>query len=84
MVARPCEVSWELFYSLIVCVDPLRLRGLREKKNTPSIGWEVPVRSQWLASMSWSERKNMTSTSDSSMSVMVFWVKLLIALRLRL
>jgi hypothetical protein len=26
----------------IVCVAPLRLGGLRGKKSTPSIGWEVP------------------------------------------
>jgi hypothetical protein len=32
-----------------VCVAPLRLGGLRGKKSTPSIGWEVPVRSQQLA-----------------------------------
>jgi hypothetical protein len=29
----------------IVCVAPLRLGGLRGKKSTPSIGWEVPVKS---------------------------------------
>ena len=27
----------------IVCVAPLRLGGLRGKKSTPSVGWEVPV-----------------------------------------
>jgi hypothetical protein len=26
-----------------VCVAPLRLGGLRGKKSTPSIGWEVPL-----------------------------------------
>jgi hypothetical protein len=45
VVARPCEVSWELAFSGIVCVAPLRLGGLRGKKSTPSVGWEVPVRS---------------------------------------
>jgi hypothetical protein len=30
----------------IVCVAPLRLGGLRGKKSTPSIGWEVPVKSR--------------------------------------
>jgi hypothetical protein len=53
VVARPCEASWELAFSGIVCVAPLRLGGLRGKKSTPSIGWEVPVRSQRLASRSW-------------------------------
>jgi hypothetical protein len=33
----------------IVCVAPLRLGGLRGKKSTPSIGWEVLVRSRRLA-----------------------------------
>jgi hypothetical protein len=27
-----------------LCVAPLRLGGLRGKKSTPSIGWEVPVK----------------------------------------
>jgi hypothetical protein len=36
-------------------VSPLRLGGLRGKKSTPSIGWEVPLRSHWLASGSWTE-----------------------------
>jgi hypothetical protein len=27
-------------------VAPLRLGGLRGKKSTPSIGWEVPVKSR--------------------------------------
>jgi hypothetical protein len=31
-------------------VAPLRLGGLRGKKSTPSVGWEVPVKSSWLAS----------------------------------
>jgi hypothetical protein len=50
VVARPCEVSWELDFSGFVCVAPLRLEGLRGKKSTPSVGWEVPVRSSRLAS----------------------------------
>jgi hypothetical protein len=29
----------------IVCVAPLQLEGLRGKKSTHSIDWEVPVRS---------------------------------------
>jgi hypothetical protein len=33
-----------------VCVAPLRLGGIRGKKRTPSVGWEVPVKSPWLAS----------------------------------
>jgi hypothetical protein len=33
-----------------VCVSPLWLGGLKGKKSTPSIGWEVLVKSQQLAS----------------------------------
>jgi hypothetical protein len=37
VVARPCEVSWELYFlSSCVCVAPLWLGGLRGKKSTPS------------------------------------------------
>jgi hypothetical protein len=32
-----------------VCVAPLQLGGLTRKKSNPSIGWEVPVTSCWLA-----------------------------------
>jgi hypothetical protein len=28
-----------------VCMAPLQLGGLRGKKSTPSIGWEVPMKS---------------------------------------
>ena len=28
-----------------MCVAPLRLEGIRGEKSTPSIGWEVPVKS---------------------------------------
>jgi hypothetical protein len=46
VVALPCEASWELEDFGCVCVAPLRLGGLRGKKSTPSVGWEVPVKSQ--------------------------------------
>jgi hypothetical protein len=36
---------------------PLQLGGLRGKKSTPSVGWEVPVISQQLASKSKEERQ---------------------------
>jgi hypothetical protein len=39
-----------------VCVAPLRLGGLRGKKSTPSIGWEVPVKSHRSTSESCMER----------------------------
>jgi hypothetical protein len=56
VVARPCEDSWELSFSGVVCVAPLRLGGLRGKKSTPNNGSEVPVRSHRLESRSWIER----------------------------
>jgi hypothetical protein len=36
------------FFKLVVCVVILRLEGLRGKKSTPSIGWEVTVKSPRL------------------------------------
>jgi hypothetical protein len=43
--------AWKLLCSGFLCVAPLRLRGIRGKKSTPSIGWEVPVKSlDWKAS----------------------------------
>jgi hypothetical protein len=42
---------------MVVCVDPSRLGGLRGKQITPSIGWEVLVRSR--RSMSGSDMKNV-------------------------
>jgi hypothetical protein len=43
----PCEESLELLF-LVSCVWPLcGSGGLRGKKSTPSIGWEVSVKS-WI------------------------------------
>jgi hypothetical protein len=51
VVARPCEVRWELDFSMgFVCLAPLRLEGLRGEQSTPSVGWEVLVRYSWLTS----------------------------------
>jgi hypothetical protein len=44
-----------LAFSGTVCVAPLQLRGLRGKKSTPSVGWEVLVRSHQSISGSWME-----------------------------
>jgi hypothetical protein len=38
-----------------------QLRGLRGKKSTPRIGWEVPVKSRWSASGSCMERARRQS-----------------------
>jgi hypothetical protein len=49
----------------LVCMAPLRLGGLRGKKSTPSIGWEVPVKSHRSTSGSWTERAR---DNDSELS----------------
>jgi hypothetical protein len=43
-------------------VAPLRLGGIRGKKSTPSIGWEVLVKSQRSASGSCTERADDTQS----------------------
>jgi hypothetical protein len=43
--ALPCEASLEAIVFWSLCLAPLWLGGLRGKKSTPSIGWEVPVKS---------------------------------------
>jgi hypothetical protein len=43
-------------FSGIVCMAPFWLRGIRGKKSTPSIGWEVSVRSHRLESESGMKR----------------------------
>jgi hypothetical protein len=43
--ALPCEESLGAIVVGFLCVAPLRLGGLRGKKSTPSISWEVPVKS---------------------------------------
>jgi hypothetical protein len=47
-------------------VAPLRLGGLRGKKSTPSVGWEVPVSFLWSASRSGTERGKRHSARDVS------------------
>jgi hypothetical protein len=50
VVAQPLRRAEEL-ETLWLCVAPLRLGGLRGKKSTPSVGWEVPVSSLRSASL---------------------------------
>ena len=52
VVAQPLRLAETLFYSGS-CVVPLRLGGLRGKKSTPSVGWEVPVSILGSASKNW-------------------------------
>jgi hypothetical protein len=47
-------------------VAPLRLGGLRGKKSTPSIGWEVPVKSRRSASGSCTERGTSFRAGDQA------------------
>jgi hypothetical protein len=46
-------------------MDPLQLGGLRGKKSTPSIGWEVLVKSHRLASGSCTERMGQRIRVDN-------------------
>jgi hypothetical protein len=46
-------------------VAPLRLGGLRGKQSTPSVGWEVPVRSRRSASGSGMERADVIRSGRS-------------------
>jgi hypothetical protein len=73
-----------LAFSGIVCMAPLWLGGLRGKKSTPSVGWEVPVRSHRLASRSWTERTCRTTTSEHSHLAKVRLLKLLLAMKFNL
>jgi hypothetical protein len=41
----PLEASLGAIIVGFLCVAPLQLGGLRGKKSTPSIGWEVPMKS---------------------------------------
>ena len=50
MVAQPLWRAEELV-ALWLCAAPLPLGGLRGKKSTPSVGWEVPVSSLRSASL---------------------------------
>jgi hypothetical protein len=49
----------------IVCVAPLWHGGLRGKKSTPNLGWEVPVKSQRSTSSSHMERVDATQSGGS-------------------
>jgi len=43
--ALPCEASLEAIVFWSLCLASLRLGGLRGKMSTPSIGWDVVVKS---------------------------------------
>jgi hypothetical protein len=52
----------------LVCMAPLWLGGIRERKSTPSIGWEVPVKSRQLASESCMEHvRHQLRAGDQAM-----------------
>ena len=46
-------------------VAPLQLGGIRGKKSTPSIGWEVPVKSRRSASGSCTEHADVIRSRRS-------------------
>jgi hypothetical protein len=81
VVALPCEASWELEdLWLCVCMAPLRLGGIKGKKSTPSIGWEVPVKYQILASGIQTEHQCRGISSSPSSSVTVFLLRIVIVI----
>jgi hypothetical protein len=51
--------DWKLLCSNFFCVAPLRLGGIRGKKSTPSVGWEVPVNS-----LDWKESRIIAQVLD--------------------
>jgi hypothetical protein len=59
-------------------VAPLRLGGLRGKQSTPSVGWEVPVRSRRSTSGSGTELKCGIASSGYSSSVTGTQVRLFV------
>jgi hypothetical protein len=61
-----------LAFSGIVCVAPLQFRGLRGKNSTPSVGWEVPVRSCRSKRVGQSVRR--TTTLEHSHLAKVHWL----------
>ena len=74
------EASWGA-RTLWLCVAPLQLGGLRGKKSTPSVGWEVPVSSVTSASKNRSslekERKGAPSTGFNSDNKAKVWICLI-------
>jgi hypothetical protein len=57
-----------------VCVHgPFVARGLRGKKSTPSVGWEVPVKSPWLASGELDGAQAWENIFEFSSSATVFY-----------
>jgi hypothetical protein len=55
---------------------PLWHRGVRGKKSTPSVGWEVPVRSHRLASVSEEHRQEPKDINEPIL-VTIFLLKML-------
>jgi hypothetical protein len=72
-----------LSFSGIVCVSPLRLRGLIGKKSTPSVGWEVPVRSHRLENGSYTERVQDNDFGAFNLDKVIL-LKLLLAIKFNL
>jgi hypothetical protein len=46
--ALPCKAILEDIVFYFLCVLPLQLVGIRGKKSTPIVDWEVPMKSLWL------------------------------------
>jgi hypothetical protein len=65
VVAQPLRRAEELV-ALWLCVAPLRLGGLRGKKSTPSVGWEVPVSSLAVGKQEQERREPQGARGTSS------------------
>jgi hypothetical protein len=68
-------------------VAPLWLGGLRGKKSTPSIGWEVPVKSHRLASGSriehaWDNDSELSPWAMVHMHLFEWYIIIVLALSL--
>jgi hypothetical protein len=74
-------------FSGLVCVAPLKHGGIRGKKSTPSIGWEVSVKSHQSTSRSCMEHAGQRlGAGDLGYSTHVFILhgRLLLTLRFHL
>jgi hypothetical protein len=61
-------------YLLVVCMVPLWLGGLRWNKSTPSVGWEVQVKSLRSVSMSCMERAGQRfKEGDLGYGILLFY-----------
>jgi hypothetical protein len=61
---------------LWLCMAPLWIKGIRGKKSTPSVGWEVSVKYSWLegGDLDIAQAREMTIDFSPSVTVFSFWI----------